>query len=113
MNRLFAIMIACLVALASFGPQVSMAMEQAPASQMAMEMGGDGSGADHAQSDCCEQPGHLMSDLHGHCGMSCAIMADAFSAITPLPILLHRANESAGLLASHQTLPEKPPRPLF
>lgn len=115
MTRLFAILIACVVALASYGPRTSMALEWGSSSAMTAEMAENTGGAEtqsaaHSNMDCCTQPTYGMSDLHGHCGMSCAIMSEAISPIHPWSVASFTAGEPAGLVTSNRDLPERPPR---
>ena len=108
MRRWVAIFLVCFVAVASVGLQTGMAMEYPPMNVSVGEM--DRSDAPPPQNDCCEPAGHAISDQHGHCGLTCAVLVDAMGFKT----LVRRSGTigrySSGLFARVGAVPERPPR---
>ena len=106
-------MLAFFVAFAPLGMKAGMAMESAPANEISTVVITDTLQVEKLNLDCCAQHGDFVSDLHGHCGLSCATLPVAFSVTLHPGVAVHTTTFFVGLAGSPQSVPEKPPRILF
>ena len=113
MNKWICILLAFFVAFAPLGMKAGMAMESAPANEISTLVITDTLQVEKSQPDCCAQHGDFVSDLHGHCGLSCATLPVAFSVTLHPGVAVHTTTFFVGLAGSPQSVPEKPPRILF
>ena len=113
MNKWISILLAFFVAFAPLGMQAGMAMESAPATEVSTVVITDTLQIEKSDPDCCTQHGNFVSDIHGHCGLSCATLPVAFSVTLHPGVAVHTTTFFVGLAGSPQSVPEKPPRILF
>ena len=113
MNKWICILLAFFVAFAPLGMKAGMAMESAPANEISTVVITDTSQVEKSQPNCCAQHGDFVSDLHGHCGLSCATFPVAFSLAYHPGVAIRTTTFFVGLAGSPQSVPERPPRILF
>lgn len=117
MSRLFVFIFACVVAMAPLGPRTGMAVEAETAIEtikaVAVDAGNESLFDSHSQMDCCDQSSHTVTDHYGHCGISCAIVANSMATVHQISETDLISAEPGGLVGSDLESPKRPPRALL